>query len=35
MTLKHPLQVDGRILAQSTAIERYVARLTGLYPNDP
>ncbi|KAG2435931.1 hypothetical protein HXX76_007126 [Chlamydomonas incerta] len=26
---------DGRMLAQSGAIDRYVAKLTGLYPEDP
>ncbi|MDJ0514360.1 MAG: glutathione S-transferase [Methyloceanibacter sp.] len=28
------LQVDGKTLTQSNAINRYVAKLTGLYPSD-
>lgn len=28
------LEVDGKYLAQSKAIEMYAARLTGLYPTD-
>ncbi|GFH29640.1 uncharacterized protein HaLaN_28333, partial [Haematococcus lacustris] len=28
------LEVDGKQLAQSSAIERYAARLAGLYPQD-
>ncbi|GFH29641.1 uncharacterized protein HaLaN_28335, partial [Haematococcus lacustris] len=28
------LEVDGKQLAQSSAIERYAARLAGLYPED-
>src|SRR5262245_17984348 len=29
------LEVDGRTVAQSNAINRYVGKLVGLYPNDP
>jgi glutathione S-transferase len=29
------LEVDGRVLAQSNAINRYVGKLAGLYPEDP
>ncbi|GFH17413.1 uncharacterized protein HaLaN_14046, partial [Haematococcus lacustris] len=29
------LEVDGQQLAQTAAIERYVAKLTGMYPDDP
>lgn len=29
------LEVDGKLLAQSTAIDRYIAKLVGLYPEDP
>ncbi len=29
------LEVDGEILAQSNAINRYVGKLAGLYPTDP
>jgi len=29
------LEVNGRILAQSNAINRYVGKLAGLYPSDP
>lgn len=29
------LEVDGKTLAQSNAINRYVGQLTGLYPSDP
>jgi len=29
------LECDGRTLTQSNAINRYVGRLTGLYPSDP
>jgi glutathione S-transferase len=29
------LEVDGRILSQSNAINRYVGKLAGLYPEDP
>jgi glutathione S-transferase len=29
------LTVDGKIIAQSTAILRYVGKLSGLYPSDP
>lgn len=29
------LEVDGRIAAQSNAINRYVGKLAGLYPTDP
>jgi glutathione S-transferase len=29
------LEVDGKILAQSNAINRYVGKLAGLYPTDP
>mmetsp|Transcript_30252 Transcript_30252/g.77113 ORF Transcript_30252/g.77113 Transcript_30252/m.77113 type:complete len:273 (-) Transcript_30252:824-1642(-) len=29
------LEVDGKYLAQQGAIERYVAKLTGMYPADP
>ncbi len=29
------LKVDGQELAQSNAINRYIGRLTGLYPEDP
>lgn len=29
------LEVDGQQLAQSSAIERYAAKLAGLYPDDP
>jgi glutathione S-transferase len=29
------LENDGQILAQSNAINRYVGKLTGLYPSDP
>ena len=28
------LEVDGRVLAQSNSINRYVGKLTGLYPED-
>ncbi len=28
------LEVDGKMLAQSGAIERYAAKLAGLYPSD-
>lgn len=28
------LEVDGKVLTQSNAINRYVAKLTGLYPSD-
>lgn len=29
------LEIDGKPLAQAGAIERYVAKLAGLYPADP
>ncbi len=29
------LEVDGKMLAQSSAMERYVAKLVGLMPEDP
>lgn len=29
------LEVDGKFLAQSPAIDRYVAKLAGLMPDDP
>ena len=29
------LEVDGKLLAQSNSINRFVGKLTGLYPNDP
>jgi len=29
------LEVDGQVLTQSNTINRYVGRLTGLYPEDP
>lgn len=29
------LEVDGKALAQSNSINRFVGRLAGLYPNDP
>lgn len=29
------LEVDGKALAQSNSINRFVGKLTGLYPNDP
>eukprot|EP00177_Eucheuma_denticulatum_P001051 GFKZ01001915.1.p1 GENE.GFKZ01001915.1~~GFKZ01001915.1.p1 ORF type:complete len:190 (+),score=48.29 GFKZ01001915.1:460-1029(+) len=29
------LTVDGSVMAQSVAIERYLAKLAGLYPSDP
>ena len=29
------LEVDGQVVAQSNAINRYVGRLTDLYPSDP
>lgn len=29
------LTVDGSVMAQSGAIERYVAKMAGLYPSDP
>jgi glutathione S-transferase len=29
------LEVDGQIVAQSNAINRYVGKLAGLYPSDP
>lgn len=29
------LEVDGKLLAQSNTINRFVGKLTGLYPNDP
>jgi len=29
------LEVDGKRISQSNAINRYVGRLTGLYPDDP
>jgi hypothetical protein len=28
------MEVDGKTLAQESAIERYVAQLVGLYPSD-
>ena len=28
-------QVDGKLLAESSAIERYAAKLAGLIPEDP
>ena len=29
------LEVDGKVLAQSSGINRYVGKLTDLYPSDP
>ena len=29
------LEVDGKVLAQSNAINRYVGKLAGMYPQDP
>lgn len=29
------LEVDGKLLAQSNSINRFVGKLTGLYPSDP
>eukprot|EP00955_Chlamydomonas_euryale_P063929 358814-Chlamydomonas_euryale.AAC.9 len=29
------MEVDGKVLAQSGAMERYVAKLAGVYPSDP
>lgn len=29
------LEVDGKVLSQSGAMERYVAKLVGMYPVDP
>lgn len=29
------MEIDGRLVTQSNAINRYVGKLTGLYPDDP